>query len=143
MSLAFEWRERARWLADARVDMADVASQYATSIVPMPAVLRIPLMPGLSDPSKRAMVDLNGNMFVPASFLEFVYAPCNQSAALALPSRSVYRNNHGPWKPLRHGDVVSRLANMHVAAHVVAAQVARGAEEVRIRRWDSGPVDIL
>ena len=48
-------------------------------------VFRVPLMLGLSDPSMRSMMDLSGNFFVPASFLEFVYALCNQQSILALP----------------------------------------------------------
>ena len=89
MSLAFSWRKRARWMSDADVDKDDVKAQYAVFISSMPATIRLPLMLGLSDPSMRSMVDLSGNMFVPASFLGFVYVLCNQHAALALSSASV------------------------------------------------------
>jgi hypothetical protein len=85
LSLAFAWHDRSRWLADANVDKEDVAAQYTTFINSMPLHLRVPLMLGLSDPSMRSMMDLSGNFFVPASFLEFVYALCNQQSILALP----------------------------------------------------------
>ena len=42
MCLAFAWRECARWLSDAQVDKADVASQYAISIDNIPVILRFP-----------------------------------------------------------------------------------------------------
>ena len=84
LSLAFAWHDRSRWLADAGVDKEDVAAQYVTFINSMPTQLRVPLMLGLSDPVMRSMMDLSGNFFVPASFLEFVYALCNQHCILAL-----------------------------------------------------------
>ena len=150
MSLAFAWHDRSRWLADADVDKEDVAAQYTTFINSMPLHLRVPLMLGLSDPSMRSMMDLSGNFFVPASFLEFVYALCNQHCILALPfehiddwRRSVIeqrRERQARRLPRGHQPRWHLLRPLHGQDHGVqgrALDVARPAARRRYLGWQA------